>query len=322
MKKHLLSILIPTYNRAALLDLSLNSLINSIKKFDVEIIVCDNASNDNTSYIVESYIKNFPCLRYYRQAENLGYDRNVMSCLNYSNADYIWILGDAYRIDSNELSTIINILEQRSYSAVVVNAKNRIKNIPSKIYEDPSMLLADLGWHMTLLNSCVFSCEFIKNNNIKRYFNTYFLHFGLIFEHLATLDDMKVLWYSENVIYDTEFDLTKGNIRNGGWFNTLFRTFSTNYFCIVISLPHQINLATKLKCIRDHDLNTHIFSIKKLLKLRVNGLLNYDDFKLNKEFIPFCTNVPVIIIELIFRIPMKLLLFFRMIIRKLNPLTK
>ncbi|OXA71475.1 hypothetical protein B0A67_11800 [Flavobacterium aquidurense] len=53
-KKNLFSIVIPTYNRRSDLDRCLRSLSIQIFK-NFEVIVCDNASTDNTKEIVEQY---------------------------------------------------------------------------------------------------------------------------------------------------------------------------------------------------------------------------------------------------------------------------
>ena len=56
----LLSILIPTYNRAPYL----NNLLNYLKKiynldYTYEIVVSDNASTDNSREVIESFQKTF-----------------------------------------------------------------------------------------------------------------------------------------------------------------------------------------------------------------------------------------------------------------------
>ena len=56
----LLSICIPTYNRAEILDKSLESITKQDifqKTDEVEIIVSDNCSQDNTHNIVHKYIE-------------------------------------------------------------------------------------------------------------------------------------------------------------------------------------------------------------------------------------------------------------------------
>ena len=58
----ILSICIPTYNRAALLKKTLDSIVNQ-KRFidtdDVEIIISDNCSQDNTEKLSMLYVHRY-----------------------------------------------------------------------------------------------------------------------------------------------------------------------------------------------------------------------------------------------------------------------
>jgi len=56
--KIFISIIIPTYNRDSLLDITIESFVNqSYPKFKYEIIIADNNSTDNTKKIVEKWIE-------------------------------------------------------------------------------------------------------------------------------------------------------------------------------------------------------------------------------------------------------------------------
>jgi abequosyltransferase len=59
----LLSICIPTYNRAQYLKYNIDILISQIKRAEpdqVEICVSDNASTDHTEELVRDYVKLYP----------------------------------------------------------------------------------------------------------------------------------------------------------------------------------------------------------------------------------------------------------------------
>ena len=313
MKKNILSIVIPTYNRSELLDISLCNLISTVRKFNIEIIVSDNASTDNTESVVRSRINDYSELKYFRQPTNVGYDRNVMNCYNYASTDYIWILGDAYQIVKEQLENVICKLDEGVYQGIVMNALNRIQNIPSKIYNDPSNLLSDLGWHMTLLNSFVISKEFTKNIACERYYNTYFFHLGVFFENIVLYDNLQICWIEENLILHTKFDENLGDLRKGGWFDKIFEVFGTHWFCLIMSLPNQISIDAKLKCIKDHDENTHIFAFKKLIRLRANDVIYRKDFDDNKVFVPFFTDVSMKKLEMVFYIPVFILKLMKLV---------
>lgn len=59
-----ISIIIPTLNRSNLLDATLNSIVNQLHKVQLEVIVIDNGSIDDTKEIVTRYINVIPNLIY------------------------------------------------------------------------------------------------------------------------------------------------------------------------------------------------------------------------------------------------------------------
>lgn len=69
----LLSICIPTYNRSRYLQVSLAALIEQSESFhsDIEIVVSDNASTDNTEESMNTFRTQFSNLKYVRNTENL-----------------------------------------------------------------------------------------------------------------------------------------------------------------------------------------------------------------------------------------------------------
>ena len=68
-----LSICIATFNRAAFIGATLDSIISQATE-EVEIVVVDGASSDNTSQVMDEYKRRFPRLRYFRQETNGGID--------------------------------------------------------------------------------------------------------------------------------------------------------------------------------------------------------------------------------------------------------
>jgi glycosyltransferase involved in cell wall biosynthesis len=114
-KKPLLSICIPTYNRAQKLYSCLQAVSDAINeeiRDKIEVIISDNASTDNTKEIVEKFTKRNNNYTYNKNDYNLGYTRNVMLLLNYySQAKYIWIIGDDDFIDRKSVHCIVNLLE-------------------------------------------------------------------------------------------------------------------------------------------------------------------------------------------------------------------
>lgn len=72
--KYLVSICIPTYNRAPYLKQCLDSLVcqPEFLKGDVEIVISDNASTDDTCTLVMDYQKQYANITYHRNSYNVG----------------------------------------------------------------------------------------------------------------------------------------------------------------------------------------------------------------------------------------------------------
>src|SRR5665647_1113407 len=90
----ILSICIPTYNRAEILSENLENLIHKVSPYGIRIIVSDNASTDNTAEIVRNAQKKYDYLTYSCNEENFGPDRNFELALKTCDAKYAWLMGD------------------------------------------------------------------------------------------------------------------------------------------------------------------------------------------------------------------------------------
>lgn len=76
MNKPLLSICIPTYNRCEYLKKSLDSIVSQDGfNEEVEIVISDNHSCDDTLIISKQYAKEYNNIKYFRNDENIG-DKN------------------------------------------------------------------------------------------------------------------------------------------------------------------------------------------------------------------------------------------------------
>ena len=86
-----ISVVIPTYNRSLLLDLTLKSLATqTLNKASFEVIVVDDGSSDNTSEVVESFSSQLNITYLYQ--EDLGFRVARARNLGVANAQYEYIL--------------------------------------------------------------------------------------------------------------------------------------------------------------------------------------------------------------------------------------
>ena len=110
----LLSLCIPTYNRAGLLEPMLRSLCAQCAALDewVEIVVSDNASTDRTQHVVDAASALYP-ITYGRNETNVG-SRNFLVAVERASGDYAWVLGDDDLVLEGGLSAVTEALRANS----------------------------------------------------------------------------------------------------------------------------------------------------------------------------------------------------------------
>jgi len=105
MGKILLSLCIPTFNRAPILNQGTRKLLE-LPAFDseVELVICDNCSTDETPAVVEKLKADFPTknITYHRNASNVQ-DINFFEALNQGQGRYRKLLNDYTYIKSDGL---------------------------------------------------------------------------------------------------------------------------------------------------------------------------------------------------------------------------
>jgi len=109
----LLSICIPTYNRAHLLESALYSLAPQVKAAspDVELIVSDNCSTDNTREIVDR-AREWGPIRYHRNAQNEGAARNILRLTNeLATGEFAWVLCDDDLVRPDAVERVLTVLK-------------------------------------------------------------------------------------------------------------------------------------------------------------------------------------------------------------------
>jgi len=107
----LLSICIPTFNRAAVLDRLLSNIHSQSDGMDgkFEICISDNCSPDKTAEVAEKWGKNLP-VTYGRNSSNLGYDRNALAALGMAHGKFVWFIGDDDLLCPGALSSVMAML--------------------------------------------------------------------------------------------------------------------------------------------------------------------------------------------------------------------
>ena len=236
--KYLLSICIPTYNRAIYLREALDN-ITSDPAFDdrVEIVVSDNASTDETSAVVEKYCNNYSNVKYYKNEKNIK-DYNFYLALSRGSGKYLRLFNDTLRFSNKSLESML------------YNISTSDESIPLFFYQD----IKALG----RTNVCKKGCGIDSFLEQVSYFTTWIANFGcwktdiediVSPNRFSDLQLSQVDWVFQiisrkdnySVIFDNHF-ISIPPVKKGGY--NIFKVFVNNYLQILNQ--HNLKLKSKI----------------------------------------------------------------------------
>jgi glycosyltransferase involved in cell wall biosynthesis len=225
----ILTISIPTYNRADFLEKNLFQLGRLCKNQmeDIEILISDNCSPDHTSLVVTKFNSSSFPIRYIKNEINIGSDANIAQCFNLAKGKYVLILGDDDFILSGILEQIIPILKGDIKTGVICMKPYGLQS--DDLYEAPIdtqktiLTFNDAGKYLAHINKLI---TFISSNIINKSLLTdvdarNFMGENLVQVHLV----IKAALRSEQNIFIDQFSLACTRNNSGGYdFSKVFVT--------------------------------------------------------------------------------------------------
>lgn len=174
----LLTIAVPTYNRASYLDVCLTSLVSQLQGFEdlIEIIVSDNCSSDDTSAVVQRYSNSTDVLRYIKNEVNVGADRNFHQCFIRSEGEYLLLLGDDDVLLPGALARILANISGNDYGIVYLNSysftddymaapkKRKRSRRGVSVYKDANQFIYDVNIMHTFISGNLINKKFVSND--------------------------------------------------------------------------------------------------------------------------------------------------------------
>ena len=134
----LLSIVIPTYNRAAFLDQTLSNLVPQLQD-QVELVIMDGASEDNTSTIVENWTKKSNSIKYVKGLKNCGVDEDLAKAIGYARGRYCLLMSSDDYLVPDGIEIILRRLSKIDQSTAIllysrINCNKSMKPISSQYW--------------------------------------------------------------------------------------------------------------------------------------------------------------------------------------------
>jgi abequosyltransferase len=199
-----LSICIATLNRAAFIGATLESIVSQATD-EVEIVIVDGASTDNTGEVVRQYQQRFPRLRYLRLPVKGGVDQDYCKAVDLAQGQYCWLLTDDDLLKPGAIQTVLEAT-RHDYGLIIVNAEVRTADL-SKIVEtrrlpfntdrvykppDSQRLFVETAPYLSFIGGVVIKRQLWEQREKEKYFGTVFVHVGVIFQSPLPADTLAI----------------------------------------------------------------------------------------------------------------------------------
>jgi glycosyltransferase involved in cell wall biosynthesis len=202
----LVSFCIPTYNRAEVLEICIQSIVNQKSFTDsVEIVISDNASTDSTKKIVEKYKLKYPNnIIYHRNEVNIGMEENFISALDLGNGKLLRLINDYSIIADNYLDKLTNYILQNKEEESVLFFMNETKEQESiKFFCLDDFLKKVTFWTTWIGTFSIWQSDYQEIDNKKKYLGLLFFHNMLLFDVFRS--KRKVTIYYDNFLSISPF---------------------------------------------------------------------------------------------------------------------
>ena len=189
-----LSICIATFKRGLFIGQTLESICAQIEP-EVEIVILDGGSPDNTAEVVAGFVARFPCVRYIRELTNSGIDQDYDKAVLNARGEFCWLMTDDDLLFPGAISRLMKALDGPQ-DLVIVNASvfdtrlekvlcDRLLNIQSdREYGagEVEEFFVTAANYLSFIGGVVIRKSAWEVRDRSSYFGTLFIHIGVIFQ--------------------------------------------------------------------------------------------------------------------------------------------
>ena len=283
MYSKLLTIAIPTYNRAQYLHECLFHLTKQLNKDyqEIDILVSDNCSTDNTQEVVEKYIHLGYNIKYIKNKTNIGADKNIIQCYQLSKTKFVLALGDDDYFLNDSINTILEVIQNNSNSGVIhihgfKNNKYKKKYIE---YTEVKNFIEKINYWITFISGNIINTNYLKDIDFLKYEGSNLSQINVIF---TCIFNAPYNIYITKRMLDGRHDISELNYN-------LFNVFGVNFNMILMDIEHSFKLNFLRKIINAHLL-FNFYPEQFIYRKKFNFVLNKipkDIFNLYKSYPAF-----------------------------------
>lgn len=200
-----LTVVIPCYNSEDYMDRAIESVL--IGSEDLEILIVDDGSRDNTSIIADEYEKKFPNIIHAIHKKNGGHGDAINIGLKYSKGMYFKVLDSDDWFDKESLEKVISVLKNSIASSQSVDMfitnyvyenvnihKEKSINYKSAMPEEKIFTWDDMG-HLSnsqniLMHSVIYRTEVLKKCGLELPKHTFYVDNIFVYRPLPYVHSM------------------------------------------------------------------------------------------------------------------------------------
>ena len=240
MVRPVLSVCIPTYNRCRYLQKTLAMLTAEqvfVSSDDVEIVISDNCSQDETCEVCKEFVAKFaPKIKYFRQPENTG-DKNFAAVLHMASGEYAKLNHDKIFFIPGKLTEFVDYLKNGDHDNIILltNGANRLSGIcKCRNFDD---ILEAVSYNITWIGAYCFKTDLFKElPEPDRYADLNFSQIDILARLVAQGE--KVTVYGAKIM--------EGLAVPTGDSHYVPQIFGHNYFRIMDEIYHQGLISAKV----------------------------------------------------------------------------
>ena len=196
MSSKLLTIAIPTFNRAQSLQLLLNTLVVELSGLEdqVDVIIADNASPDQTQDVTAAFKGAWPTAIVLRHDRNLGPDENFCACIDYGSSNFLWIIGDDDLPKTGVIRKLVSFLMKNKPDLLYFSSEWKVEIASSDCGEPIRDICAkarsrlqfsrEVNVWMTFISTMIINLQLIKRMgselDIRRFTGTNLVQLGWV----------------------------------------------------------------------------------------------------------------------------------------------
>lgn len=194
-ERPLLTIAVPTYNRCALLEATLETIASQVApvRHEVELLVANNGSPDATAAMLESFVVRYPFVKVHNHPANIGPDPNFAFCLRQATGRYFWLYGDDDLLGDGAIEALASVLRAEDPDIVHLRHEWFVGEPPPipkasgkyTVYRDERAFLKAIGPLVTFITSTVVRNSGVSDNVLDALTGSFMIQYAWVLPRIA-----------------------------------------------------------------------------------------------------------------------------------------